>query len=52
MKIRIKRANTERPIPRLESGRLYFVAQLPLWDYIDELIQQAIWNAEKCQRES
>lgn len=46
MKIRIKRANTDKPYPRLLSGRFYAKEQQLVWDYIDELRQAALWRKE------
>jgi hypothetical protein len=46
-KFKIVRANT------MTAGALTgFVVYNRLQDYVDELRQQARWNAEKCQRES
>jgi hypothetical protein len=51
IKIRVLKSNTESAqytwVNYLTTGLM-----LKVHDYIDELRQQALWNAEKCQRES
>ena len=52
-KIRIKDANTKEPgIAKGASANIYYklpyVQRMKVIDYLDELKQQAKWDAEKC----
>lgn len=48
MKIRIRMANTEKAIPRFFDFTAYGIDRLA--DYIDELRQQARWDAKHEQQ--
>lgn len=50
-KIRIKRANTENPgvaSPASSFHTLHIDQRMSVYDYLDELKQQAKWDADKC----
>jgi hypothetical protein len=51
LKIKIKWANTAT-LQVIFGSNLDYPQRCALYDYIDELRQQAKWNTEKCQRES
>jgi hypothetical protein len=51
VKIRIKRANTVTAEAKGMAMAPHYVL-CRLYDYLDELLQQNKWNAEKCQHES